>query len=163
MPFMQQWLEDLQGFFKAVHAMIEGQPERVILRLVPSRAYTQDQAPVAHLVNGRRHFRQDCWIAEGIARHQRTDHYPLCGFGQRRQHCPAFPDSSSRLTRIAIEEVVREPDTIEAIRLRLLSDCADRTIWALAVILAVVRQKDQQSNLHCLHARAFSFLSHELK
>jgi hypothetical protein len=54
MLFMQQWLEDLRGFFEAVHAMIEGQPERLILRLVPSCADTQDQAAMAYLVGGRR-------------------------------------------------------------------------------------------------------------
>ena len=80
MPLTQQWLEDLQGFFEAVHAMIEGHPERLILRLVPSRADTQDQTPVTHLVDGRRHFRQDRRIAEGIARHQRADLHALCRF-----------------------------------------------------------------------------------
>jgi hypothetical protein len=142
MPFMQQWLEDLQGFFEAVHAMIEGQPERLKLRLVPSRADPQDQAPVAHLVGGRRHFRQDRRMAEGIAQHQRADLHALCRFGQRRQHGPAFPNAPGRLTRIAIEEVVSEPDAIEAIRFRLLRDGADRIIRTPGVVFAVVRKED---------------------
>src|SRR5215472_3910984 len=53
MPFLQQWPQDLQGFCEAVHAMIEGQAERLVLRLVPSRADPQDQAPTAHLVGWR--------------------------------------------------------------------------------------------------------------
>jgi hypothetical protein len=54
------------------------------------------------------------------------------------------------LTRIAIEEMVGEPDAIEAIHFRLLRDSADGVIRTLAVVFAVVRQKDHQSNLHCL-------------
>ena len=80
MPFLQQWTQDLQGFFEAVHAMIEGQPERLVLRLVPARADPQDQASTAHLVEGRRHFRQDGRMAEGIAQHQRADLHALGRF-----------------------------------------------------------------------------------
>ena len=150
MPLTQQWLEDLQCFFEPVDSMIEGQPERLILQLVPSRADTQDQTSVAYLINRRRHFRQDRRIAEGIASHQRTDLHALCRFGQCRQHGPAFPDSPGRLTRIAVEEMVGEPDAIEAIRLRLLRNCADRIIRTPAVVFAVVRQEHHQPNLHGL-------------
>ena len=153
MPNTQQWLEDLQGFFEAVHAVIEEQPERLILRLVPSRADTQDQAPVAHLVGGRGHLRQDRRVAEGIAYHKRADLHALCRFGQRRQDGPAFPDSPGRRARIAIEEVVSEPDAVEAVRFRLLRGRADRIIRTLAVMFAVVRQKDHQPNLQRLLTR----------
>src|SRR5687767_701518 len=132
MPVVQQWLEDLQGLFEPSHAMVEGQPERLILWLVPSRADTQDQAPLAHLVNSRRHFRQDGWMAEGIARDQRAEFHAVCRFCQRGQHGPAFPNSTGWLTRIAIQEVVREPEAIEAFCLRLLRDGADRLIRPLA-------------------------------
>ncbi len=141
---------------KARRRLIEGQSERLILWLVPSRADTQDQAPVAHLVQGRRHLRQDRRMAEGIAHHQRADLHTPGRFGQRRQHGPAFPDSPGRLTRIAIEEVVREPDAIEAIPFRLLRDRADLIIRTPAVVFAVVRQKNQQPNLHCLLTRTFT-------
>src|SRR5436853_3567596 len=120
--------------------MVEGQSECLILRFVPARADTQDQAPVAHLVDRRRHFRQDRGSAEGIACHECADLYALCRFGQGREHGPAFPDSPSRLTRITIEEMVRKPDTIKTIRLRLLRNRTDRIIAALAVLFASVRQ-----------------------
>ncbi len=152
---MQQGREDLQGFFQAVHAMIEGQPERLILRLVPSRADPQDQAPVAHLVGSRRHFRQDRRMAEGIAQHQCADLHALGRFGQRREHGPAFPNAPGRLTRRAIEEVVSEPEAIEAIRFRLVRDGADRIIRTRAVVVAVVRQEDHQPNLHGLPSAFF--------
>src|SRR5260370_27596750 len=145
----------MEGLLEAVQGMIEGQPERLILRLVPACADTQDQAPTAHLVGGRRHFRQDRRMAKGIAQHQRADLHALGRFGQGRQDGPAFPNSPGRLTRIAIEEVVSEPDAIEAIRWRVVRDCADSSIRMLAVVFAVIRQYDHQSNLHGLPSAFF--------
>src|SRR5215510_16618181 len=155
MSFVQQWLEDLQGLFEPSHTMVEGQPKRLILRLVPSRADAQDQAPMAHLIDGRRHFRQDGWMAEGVACNQRAEFHVLGRFCQRCQHRPAFPNSTGRLTRIAIQEVVREPETVEAICLGLLCDGADRLIRTLAVVFAVVRQEYHQPNLHSLYSTFF--------
>jgi hypothetical protein len=43
--------------------------------------------------------------------------------------------------------MVRKPDTIESIRLGLLRDSANRIIRPLAVVLAIIRQKDHQPNL----------------
>jgi len=57
----------------------------------------------------------------------------------------------------AIEEVVSEPYAIEAIRLHLLRDHSDRIIRTPAVILAIVRQKYHELNLHCSLTRTFSF------
>ena len=82
-------------------------------------------------------------MPERVACYQCADLYALCRLGQRRQHGPAFPDSTGGLTGSAIEEVVREPDAIEAIRFGLLRDCADRIIRTLAIVFAVVRDKDQ--------------------
>src|SRR5262249_28032260 len=92
--------------------------------------------------------RQDGRIAEGIAQHQCANLHTLCRFGQRRQHGPAFPNTPGRLTRRAIQEVVSEPDAIEAICFRLLRNSADRRIRTLAVVFSVVRKEDHQSNLH---------------
>ena len=64
-----------------------------MLWLVPSRADTQDRAPVAHLVNGRRHLRQYRRMPEGIAHDQSPDLHAACHLGQGRQHSPAFPNS----------------------------------------------------------------------
>ena len=99
-------------------------------------------------------------MAEGIAQHQRADLHALCRFGQRRQHGPAFPNAPGRLARIAIEEVVSEPDAIEAIRFRLARDGADRLIRTLAVGFAVVRLEDQQSNLHGFLSTFFGTREH---
>ena len=103
---------------------------------------------MAQLVDGRSHLRQDRRITERIARHQRTNLHTPCSFGKRRQHCPAFPNSPGWLARVAIQEVVREPDTIEAIRFRLLRDRADRIIWTPAVVFPGVRQENHQTDLH---------------
>src|SRR6266568_3246526 len=54
-------------------------------------------------------------MPERVACYQCADLYALCRLGQRRQHGPAFPDSTGRLVRITIEEMVRKPDAIESI------------------------------------------------
>ncbi|HXJ28121.1 MAG TPA: hypothetical protein VNH17_20560, partial [Streptosporangiaceae bacterium] len=59
MPVPQHRYEDLHGLLETARAMIEGHTERLVLRLVPARADAQDQAPVAHLVEGGGHLRQD--------------------------------------------------------------------------------------------------------
>src|SRR2546428_6475223 len=114
--------------------MIERQPERVILRLVPSRADTQDQAATADFVEGRRHLCKNRWMPEGVARHQGADLQSTGCLGQSRQRGPALPDSTGRLTRITIEEMVRKPDTIKTISLGPLRDGPDRIIRAGFVV-----------------------------
>src|SRR6266849_1312553 len=89
-------------------------------------------------------------MPEGIARHQGANLQTPCRLGQRRQHAPALPDSPSRLTRITIEEMIRKPDTVETVGLRLLRDRADRIIRARFVDFALVREKDHQPNLQGL-------------
>jgi ATPase subunit of ABC transporter with duplicated ATPase domains len=151
-PVPQHRYEDLHGLFETARAMIEGHAERLVLRLVPARADAQDQAPVAHLVEGGGHLRQDRRIAEGIAEHQGADLHPLCRFGQRGQHGPALPDPRGRLTGTAVHEMVGQPDAVEAIRLRLLRELPDRAIRTLAVVLPVVHQVEHQPDLHAADA-----------
>jgi hypothetical protein len=148
MSVSQQRFENLQGLFEAGHPMIERQSERLILRLVPARAYSQDQTPMTHLVGCRRHLCENGGIAERIAEDQGAELDTLRRFGQRAQHGPALPYTSRRLTRIAVEEVVRHPDAVEAVRFRLLRDRAYRVIRPLAVAFAIVDQVYKQPNLH---------------
>jgi hypothetical protein len=151
LPVTQQGFDDLHGFSQAVHLPSEVYPEGLIHRLVIARvacAQTQDQAPVAHLVEGRRHLRQDGRMAEGIDQDQRAQLHSLGRFGQGREHRPAFPHAPGRLSRSALEEVVREPEAIEAVAFRLLGDGADRLIRLLAVGFTVVRQDEVQPNFH---------------
>jgi len=151
-PVPQHRYEDLHGLLETARAMIEGHTERLVLRLVPARADAQDQAPVAHLVEGGGHLRQDRRIAEGIAEHQGTDLHPLCRFGQRGQHGPALPDPCGRLTGAAVHEMVGQPDAVEAIRLRLLRELTDRAVRTPAVVLPVVHQVQHQPDLHAADA-----------
>jgi ATPase subunit of ABC transporter with duplicated ATPase domains len=151
-PVPQHRYEDLHGLFETARAMIEGHTERLVLRLVPARADAQDQAPVAHLVEGGGHLCQDRRIAEGIAEHQGADLHPLCRFRQRGQHGPALPDPCGRLTGAAVHEMVGQPDAVEAIRLRLLRELTDRAIRTLAVVLPVVHQVEHQPDLHAADA-----------
>jgi ATPase subunit of ABC transporter with duplicated ATPase domains len=148
-PVPQQRDEDLHGLFETARAMVERHPERLVLRLVPAGADAEDQAPVAHLVEGGGHLREDRRIAEGRARHQGADLHPVRGLGQRGQHGPALPDPRGRLTGAAVHEVVGEPDAVEAVRLRLLRQLTDLVIGALpVVVLAVVHQVEHQPDLH---------------
>lgn len=144
----KQWLDDLHGLVEAGYAMIERQPERLVLRLVPSCADAQDQAPAADFVGGRRHLRQDRRIAEGIAQHQHADLHAPGRLSERGQHGPGFPYSPRGLTGIPVQEVVGEPEAVEAIRFCLLRDRTDRLIRTLGVGLALVDQVDQQPDLH---------------
>jgi len=147
-PVPQHRYEDLHGLFETARAMIEGQPERLVLRLVPARADAQDQAPVAHLVEGGGHLREDRRITEGIAEHQGADLHPVCRFRQRGQHGPALPDPRGRRTGAAVHEMVGEPDAVKAIRLRLLRELTDRLVRTLVVGLAIVHQVEHQPDLH---------------
>src|SRR5260370_37760226 len=94
-------------------------------------------------------------MPEGVACNQGANLHPTRRFCQGRQHGPAFPDSPSRFTRITVEEVVRKPDTVETIGLRLLCNRVDRIIRPWPVVLALVRQDNHQPNLHGLLTRAF--------
>src|SRR5713101_3499077 len=136
--------------------MMEGEPEGVVLWFIPSCADTEDQSSAAHLVQGRRHLCKNRRMSEGVARHQSADLHSTGRLGQRRQHGPALPDSSGRLTGITVEEMVRKPDTIETIRLSLPRDCSDRIIRAPRIVLALVRQKDHQPNPQRLLPEALS-------
>jgi len=151
-PVPQHRHEDLDGLFETARAMIERHTERLVLRLVPARADAQDQTPVAHLVEGGGHLREDRGIAEGIAEHQGADLHPLCRFRQRGQHGPALPDPRGRLTGAAVHEMVGQPDAVEAIRLGLLRELTDRAIRTLAVVLPVVHQIEHQPDLHAADA-----------
>src|SRR6266567_5088367 len=128
--------------------MVEGQSECMILRFVPSGSDTYYQAAVAYLVNGGGHFRQYCGVAEGVACDESADLDASCRFGQCRQHGPALPDSTGRFTGIPVEEMVRQPDTVETVLLGLLGDRANRFIGTLLVRFSIVRNEDQQPNLH---------------
>src|SRR5216683_309166 len=105
---------------------------------------------MADFVEGRRHLCKNRRMPERVARHQGTDLHSTGRLGQRRQHGPAFPDSTGRLVRITIEEMVRKPDTIEPISLSLLRDRSDRIIRAGFVAFALVREKYHQPNLQGL-------------
>src|SRR6266567_731905 len=105
---------------------------------------------MAYLVNGGGHFRQYCRVAEGVACDQSADLDAVCCFGQRCQHGPALPDSTGWLSGIPVEEVVRQPYTVEIVLLSLLRDRADGIIGTLPVGFTIVRYEDQQSNLQGL-------------
>src|SRR5262249_27980685 len=126
--------------------------------LVPARADPQEQAPVAHLIGGDRPFGEDRRVAGGIAQDQRADLDALCRLGQRPERGPALPKATGWVTSSAIEEVVSEPDAIEAVRLCLLGDGADRIIRALAIVCAIVCQEDHQPDLHRLPSAFFGVI-----
>ena len=80
---MQERLDDLQRFFQSIHASLEVVTEGVKLRLMSAGAHTQDQPAAADLVQGVRHFGEQCRVAEGCAEHERPQLDALCRLGQR--------------------------------------------------------------------------------
>ncbi len=97
--------------------MIERIAERAELRFVPPRAKTQNQAALANLVERIRHLGQQGRIAERRTHHQRANLDALGGLGQRRQQCPALPDTASRLVLPLEQQMVGDPDGIEPVAL----------------------------------------------
>ena len=65
---------------KAIHAMIEGNAEGIILRFIPPRTDSKDEPTSTDFVNSMCHLSQDCWIAEGITDDQRSQFHALGGF-----------------------------------------------------------------------------------
>src|SRR6185437_11716343 len=60
----EQRHHDLQHFLETVDAVVEGDTERIELRLVPTRPQAQDQPPPAYFIQGDRHLGKHGRIAQ---------------------------------------------------------------------------------------------------
>src|SRR5439155_17300768 len=110
----QEGPDDREGLLEPGYAAIERETERPIFRLVPSGAETEDQPSTADLVDRVRHLREHRRVVEARAGHERSELDPGRGRGDRRQHRPDLPRAASPELRRPVEEVVADPDGVEA-------------------------------------------------
>ncbi len=110
----QQAMDDGDRLGKAADAMVERVAKGDVLRLVPTGAETENEAPTGDLVDGIGDLRQQGRVAERGAAHQRADLDPGGHRRQSGEQGPALPRSLHLLSGEAIDEVVRVPDGIEA-------------------------------------------------
>src|SRR5215210_2246275 len=87
--------------------MIERDPERAELLLVPAGAEPEHEAVAGHLRDQPRRV-------EGGAGNQRPELDPLRGRGERAEQRPRLPRPALGRPVAAIEEMVADPDRVEA-------------------------------------------------
>jgi hypothetical protein len=96
--------------------VVERQPERAELVLVPACAEAEHEATAGDLRDRGGHLGDHRRRVKGHARHQRPELHTLGGGGKRSQHRPGLPRAALGST-VAIEQVVTEPDRVEPGRL----------------------------------------------
>ena len=81
---------------------------------VPAGAKAQDQAAAGDLVDGRGQLRQHERRVERGRRHERPDGHALRRLGEAGQRRPGLPGSAGLAARVPVQEVVADPDRVEA-------------------------------------------------
>src|SRR5271154_2518977 len=93
-------LDDLQRLVERLQPpgnCFEVDTETAMLELEPSRAETQVEAPVADVVECRRHFRRDAWIAVSVAIDHRADARAFGLLAERGERGPSFEAWAGRV------------------------------------------------------------------
>src|ERR687893_2395189 len=103
-------MDDGDRLGKAADAMVEREVKSDVLRLVPTGAEPENEAPTGDLIDGIRNLRQQGRVAERGAADQRADLDPRGHRRQSGEQGPAFLRSLHLLFREAIDEVVGIPD-----------------------------------------------------
>ena len=100
--------DDRERLLEAPHAVIVGDAEGVVLRLVPARSEPEDEAPARHLVERVRHLREDRGVPEAGARHERAEVDAARRLAEGRENRPGLPDPADlSLGHVDLHEVVR--------------------------------------------------------
>ena len=107
-------MDDGDRLGEAADAVIEWVTKGDVLRLVPTGAETENEAATGDLVDGIGDLREQGWVAERGAAHQRADLDPGGYRRQSGEQRPALPRSLHFLLGEAIDEMIRVPDGIEA-------------------------------------------------
>src|SRR4051812_43219496 len=94
--------------------MIERQPERAELLLVPARSERGDEPASTQLVDGGRLPREDAGRVERSAGYERPQLDALGDLCEPGEGRPAVPGTALDAAVAAIEEVVADPDRVEA-------------------------------------------------
>ena len=122
----KQWNDDLQRLLEPGNPMIPREPERVVLRIVPSRPESEDQPAVADLVGGDGHLRHESRTAEARAQHEGPDLDPFRGRREGAHDRPGLVHPLDRPVLGLIEEMVEHPHRIEPTRLSGSGEGSDR-------------------------------------
>ena len=115
--------DDLERLLEARDEVVEREPERTELRLVPPRSDSEDEPAARDLVDRGRQAREHAGRVKRGRRHERAETDSLGDCGDRSQLRPYVPRPALRPAAAAVEQVVAEPHRVEA---RLLGGCRDR-------------------------------------
>src|SRR5581483_2522345 len=135
--------DDLERLLETGDAMVVGEPERPVLGLVPPRAEAEDEPAAADLGDRRRHLRQQPGWVEARAGDERSERHPLGDSRQRREQRPDLPGAALVASVAAVEQVVAEPDRVEAARLR---DPRHRGVLGPAGLVLDLRKLDADAD-----------------
>ena len=106
--------DDLERLLEPRDAAVVRQAERAVLRLVPACAEPEHEPPAADLRDRRRHLRDQPGRVEARAGDERPESYALGDRRQRGQQRPDLPRPALLTAVAAVEQVVAEPDRVEA-------------------------------------------------
>src|SRR5262249_9672152 len=99
---------------EAVDPVVEREAERAELRLVPARAEPQDEATAGDLVDRRGLLREERRVVERRARDERPDRRLARRRRERGHERPGLPRATGRAALPAVEEMLADPDRVEA-------------------------------------------------
>ena len=113
-PLAQQGPDDRERLLEAAHAAIEWETERPVFGLVPARAQPQGQASAADLVDRGGLLGEHGRVVKAGRGHQRPKLDSRCDGRQGSQLGPCLPRASGPLAGLPVEQVVADPQGIEA-------------------------------------------------
>ena len=107
-------MDDLEVLLESSDEVVERDAEGGVLGLVPAAAQSQDQSPARQVVEGLAHLRHEPGIPERRAHHECAQLDPLDHAGQRGEGRPGLVQALVGLVGEAEQQVVEDPDRIEA-------------------------------------------------
>src|SRR5215217_3433552 len=151
----QQCRDDLHGFFETADTVVVGESEGRVLGFMPAGTETEDQPAAADLVDGVGHLGNQSRIAEAGAGYERTDLESPGRGGKCGQQRPGIPGALLVRLREAKEEVVRQPEGIEADFFRAPRHRRDVSPTQAAPAPGFLEVRDKEADLErsqpCVH------------
>ncbi len=141
----QQPVDDRERLGKAGDRAVVWDPEGAKLALVPAGAEAEDEPAAADLIEGGGHLGEQSWRMETGAGHQRTEGDPI---GHRRkcgQQRPGLPGAPLGPPVAGEQEVVAEPDGVEA---DLFGRASHREVLRPAHVAFDFRELDSHPKRH---------------
>ncbi len=117
--------DHLERLREPVHPVVLRIAERVVLGVVPPGPQAEGHPPAADDVGGGGHLGQEPGRSERGAHHQLAELDPFGGRGEGRHHRPRLELAFGRLAGAGREEVVVDPQGVEADRLGVLGEAPD--------------------------------------